>query len=76
MNHSFYPPEQKRVIFSSLTSPDVYLFYELKKIQNNERNWIKDVGICNGFDKSILINMLIKAKHKESENNMYNLSTY
>lgn len=65
MNHSFHPPEQKRAIFSSLISPDVYSFYQLKKIQKNGKNWIKDVGICNGFDKSILNNMLKKAKNKE-----------
>lgn len=65
MNNSFHPPEQKRAIFSSLISLDVYLFYQLKKIQKNEGNRIKDVGICNGFDTSILKNMLKKAKNKE-----------
>lgn len=67
MNHSFHSPEQKKAILSSLISPDVYSFYQLKKIQKNERNWIKDVGICNGFYSSILNNYVEKAKNKEKQ---------
>lgn len=41
MNNSFHPPEQKRAIFSSLISPDVYLFYQLKKIQKTKETELK-----------------------------------
>uniref|UniRef100_A0A1B6G949 GIY-YIG domain-containing protein n=1 Tax=Cuerna arida TaxID=1464854 RepID=A0A1B6G949_9HEMI len=67
MNDSHHPPAQKRAVFNSL------IFRLLNTPLSEERskkelNYIRNVAIFNGFDKSLVDNMYKKAKRKQEKN--------